>query len=195
MKAKNIPNILSVLRLMMAFAFAAIFIWGYPDYVPAAIVLFVLSGVTDVLDGILARRFGWITNAGKILDPLADKLMQITAMLCLVLRGLLPWWILVFVMGKEALMGIGSIVFFRRSRQIGVSRGYGKAYTVLFFAVVVALLLFSEWFDAHLWAETAVCIALIAVAFSVLILYYIGYMSSRAKRKAAMQAKVSRKEA
>ena len=195
MKAKNIPNILSVLRLLMAFAFAAIFIWGYPDYVPVAIVLFILSGVTDVLDGILARKFGWITNAGKILDPLADKLMQITAMVCLVWKGLLPWWILVFVMGKEVLMGIGSIVFFRRNRQIGVSRGYGKAYTVLFFAMVVALLVFSEWFHTHPWAETAVCIALIAVAFSVLILYYIGYMSSRAKRKAELQVQVSRKEA
>ena len=93
MKAKYIPNILSIVRILMSFAFAANFNWAYPDYVMLAAVIFVLSGITDVVDGILARKFDWVTNAGKILDPLADKLIQCTALLCLVFREIDPWWI------------------------------------------------------------------------------------------------------
>ena len=89
MKAKYIPNILSVLRILMAIAFALVFIL-WPDRFYVAVIIFVVAGATDVLDGILARRFGWITNAGKILDPLADKLMQLTALVCLHFSGLIP---------------------------------------------------------------------------------------------------------
>ena len=179
MKAKYIPNILSVLRLLMSFAFAALFIWGYPEHIFTALAIFVLAGITDVVDGILVRRFNWITNAGKILDPVADKLMQCTALLCLVLRGILPWWILAAIVVKELLMGCGAVVLFHRSKVIGVSKYFGKAYTVLFYAVVCLFLLFGDWLGAHPAATYALCIFMIAVAVAVVIMYYLSYLKSK----------------
>ena len=176
MKAKYIPNILSVLRLFMSFAFAAVFIWGYPDYV-------MLSGVTDVVDGILARKFGWVTNAGKILDPLADKLMQCTALICLVFWEIVPWWILILIVVKELLMGCGAIVLFRKSHEIGVSKYFGKAYTVLFYAVIMLFLLFQDRLSVHEWATHALCIFMAAMAFCVLTLYYISYLKNKTKKR------------
>ena len=122
MKAKYIPNILSVLRLLMSFAFAAVFIWAPDEKLYIAVIIFVVAGITDVVDGILARRNNWITEAGKILDPLADKLMQCTALFCLAFKGLVPWWIFVFFAAKELLMGAGAILLFRKKHEIGVSR-------------------------------------------------------------------------
>ena len=182
MKAKYIPNILSIIRLFMSFAFAAIFIWGYPDYVMLAAIIFILSGVTDVVDGILARKFGWVTNAGKILDPLADKLMQCTALLCLVFREIVPWWILILIVLKELLMGCGAIVLFKKSREIGVAKYFGKAYTVIFYAVIMLFLLFQDWLGANMWATYALCIFTAVIAFGVLILYYISYLKNKMKK-------------
>lgn len=183
MKAKYIPNILSIIRLFMSFAFAAIFIWGYPDYVMLAAIIFILSGVTDVVDGILARQFGWVTDAGKILDPLADKLMQCTALLCLVFRGIVPWWILILIVLKELLMGCGAIVLFKKSREIGVAKYFGKAYTVIFYAVIMLFLLFQDWLGANMWATYALCIFTAVIAFGVLVLYYISYLKNKTKKQ------------
>ncbi len=183
MKAKYIPNILSIIRLFMSFAFAAIFIWGYPNYVMLAAIIFILSGVTDVVDGILARKFGWVTNAGKILDPLADKLMQCTALLCLVFREIVPWWILILIVLKELLMGCGAIVLFKKSREIGVAKYFGKAYTVIFYAVIMLFLLFQDWLGANMWATYALCIFTAVIAFGVLVLYYISYLKNKMKKQ------------
>ena len=79
---KHIPNILSALRIVMVGVFAGLFMTG--QYI-AALSVYVLAFFTDVLDGRLARRHGWITNLGKLLDPLADKLMVVTALLCIYL--------------------------------------------------------------------------------------------------------------
>ncbi len=192
MKAKYIPNILSIVRLLMSFAFAAIFIWAYPDYVMLAAVIFVLSGITDVVDGILARKFDWVTNAGKILDPLADKLMQCTALLCLVFREIVPWWILILIVLKELMMGCGAIVLFKKSREIGVSKYFGKAYTVVFYAVVMLFLLFQDWFSVNMWATYVLCIFTAVIAFGVLVLYYISYLKNkmRKQRKATTDGNV-----
>jgi len=182
LKAKYIPNILSVIRILMAFAFAAVFIW-LPDKLYIAVIIFVAGGITDVVDGILARRFNWITNAGKILDPLADKLMQITALICLFASKLVPWWLLVPIVIKEIIMGIGSVVFYRMFKTIGVSKNYGKAYTVLFYVVIAAVIVFDAWFATHEWVKYVLCIATAASGFAAIVLYYITYLKGKLGRK------------
>lgn len=182
MKAKYIPNILSVIRIIMAFAFAAVFIW-LPDKLYIAVIIFVAGGVTDVVDGILARRFGWITDAGKILDPLADKLMQITALICLFVSKLVPWWLLVPIVIKEIIMGIGSLLFYRMFKTIGVSKNYGKAYTVLFYVVIASVIVFDFWFATHEWVKYALCIATALAGFAAIVLYYITYLKGKLGKK------------
>ena len=88
MKLKNIPNILSCIRILLVFVF--LFVFFVVDNIYLALLIFLIAGATDVIDGYLARRNNWITNLGKILDPVADKLMQCTVLLSLLIKGLVP---------------------------------------------------------------------------------------------------------
>ena len=83
MNRKQIPNILSVIRLLMVPVFIAIYFSDIKNAEIWALAVFVAAELTDVLDGYLARKNGWTTEAGKILDPLADKLMQAAAIISL----------------------------------------------------------------------------------------------------------------
>lgn len=182
MKAKYIPNILSVLRLLMALAFAAVFIL-LPDKLYIAVIIFVVAGVTDVVDGMLARRFNWITTAGKILDPLADKLMQVVALVCTVVGGLVPWWLLLPIVLKELTMAVGSVIYYRMFKTVGVSKNYGKSYTVLFYVVIAAVIVFDGWFAAHEWVKYVLCLATAACGWMAIVLYYITYLKGKLGRR------------
>ena len=180
MKAKNIPNILSVIRIVLAFCFAGIFIWWYtPEGIVAAAVIFVVAGISDVVDGILARRFGWITDAGKLLDPIADKLMQCVSLLCLVAREILPLWILLIIIIKELMMGCGAIILFKKSREIGVAKNFGKAYTVLFYAVVFLFLVFGDAVSGNVVVTYILCALMALAGLSAVVLYYISYLKNK----------------
>ena len=100
MKAKYIPNILSAFRILLALSFPFVFFGLYPNIIPAMIV-FLTAGATDVIDGTLARRNHWISNLGKVLDPIADKLMQAVVIISLTLKHLLPLWLAVACVVKE----------------------------------------------------------------------------------------------
>ena len=96
-----IPNILSALRIVMVGAFVAAFFSDHPNNLLLALSIFITAGLTDVLDGYLARRFAWTSNIGKILDPLADKLMQCVVLISLAVKGLIPVWLPVIYIAKE----------------------------------------------------------------------------------------------
>ena len=95
---RHIPNILSFIRLILVGVFIALFING--KYI-AALATYVAAFATDLLDGYLARRNNWISDLGKVLDPLADKLLLIAAIVCFWSEGWLDTWILVVVLAKE----------------------------------------------------------------------------------------------
>lgn len=183
MKAKYIPNVLSVLRLLMSLAFAGIFLLMGEEYYYVCVIIFVVAGVTDVVDGMLARKFNWITSAGKILDPLADKTMQIVALICVAVGELVPTWLLIPIVLKEVIMGIGSIVFYCMFKTIGVAKNYGKAYTVIFYLVIAAMIVFRSWFDANDWAKYVLCIVTALSGFAAIVLYYITYLKGKLGKK------------
>ena len=89
MKLKNISNILSIIRICLVFVFLALF---FTDNVLLALIVFLVAGATDIIDGYLARKYNWVTALGKILDPVADKLMQCTVLICLLIGGYIPVW-------------------------------------------------------------------------------------------------------
>ena len=101
MKLKNIPNILSIIRIILVFVFVAVFFVA--DSPVWALIIFLTAGATDVVDGYLARRFNWITNLGKILDPFADKFMQCTALVCLCIKNFVPLWFVIVFFAKVLL--------------------------------------------------------------------------------------------
>ncbi len=138
MKLKYIPNILSAIRLMLV----GIFVYSY-FYVSryVALSVFILAGATDVLDGILARKFKWITNLGKILDPIADKSMQITVLICMSVDNfLIPWWLPAFFVIKEALMALGALFVFKKRDTVVSSRWFGKLAVCIFYAVIFIII-------------------------------------------------------
>lgn len=136
-----IPNILTTARVAMVPLFAYFML--VKDNLRAGALIFVLAGVTDIIDGFIARRFNMITNFGMIYDPFADKLMQITAIVCLAMMKIIPKWLLVIVIAKEATMiVIGGILYLRKI--VVRSNWYGKAATVIFYAAVLCIILWGE---------------------------------------------------
>ena len=135
MKLKNIPNILSIIRIILVFVFGFVFFaLNEPLW---AIIIFLVAGATDVVDGYLARKFNWITNLGKILDPLADKLMQCTVLVCLAIKNYIPWWLVIPYFAKEVTTLIVGFVVIRRRSVVIVSKWYGKAAVCFFYLTMV----------------------------------------------------------
>ena len=154
MKLKHIPNILSVIRIFLVLVFVfVLFVLDSPLW---AIIIFLTAGATDVVDGYLARRFNWITNLGKILDPFADKLMQCTVLVCFWIKGLIPLWFVIPYFAKEvATLVVGAIVIKRRNVVV-VSKWYGKAAACLFYVTIVVSAWFKDFFAANQLAQILV---------------------------------------
>lgn len=102
---KHIPNILTIIRfLLIPFT---IFYALQDNYVAVMIVL-TLSGITDILDGAIARKYNFITDFGRLVDPLADKCTQISVLIVLTIKSIIPVWIIIIVTTKELLSIIGA---------------------------------------------------------------------------------------
>jgi cardiolipin synthase len=110
MNARHLPNLLCVLRIVLVYPVAAWILQGRHEEVLA---LFALAAFTDALDGFLAKRFDWTSELGKVLDPLADKLLLITVFVCLSLTGLVPWWLTVLVVLRDLVIVFGALTFRR----------------------------------------------------------------------------------
>ena len=162
MKLKNIPNILSIIRICLVFVFIALF---FKVNVWAALIIFLIAGATDIVDGYLARRYNWITNLGKILDPVADKLMQCTVLVCLCIGEYIPiWFAVVFFLKELCTLLMGFIVIKRRSVTV-VSKWYGKLTVCLFYATIAVSVIFHSFFEAHNVLQHIICIP--AVFFAI----------------------------
>lgn len=140
-KNLTVPNLLSVIRIVIVPFFAYFFIKG-KTY--EAIVLLVLSGISDCLDGFIARKFNQITEIGKILDPFADKITQVTVALCLAIRfpAICPFLIL-FLVKELAMLGCGIYLIGHKKRKPGASLWFGKVATVMFY-ISAGVIFFME---------------------------------------------------
>ncbi len=175
---KHIPNILTVARF---FLIPIILTFIFTNNYIIAIVFLTISGLTDVLDGFIARKFDLITNFGKLIDPFADKLTLISVLTALTIKQIVPIWILVVVVLKEFLMISGASFLYGKELVVS-SRWYGKLSTVLFYLAIVCSLFIGIWneFVAHAGSNLITLInfdiyiyylALIATIFS-LIMYF-----------------------
>lgn len=176
MKLKYIPNILSSIRILLVFVFIYVFFFsGENNYFWAAII-FLAAGATDVIDGFLARRFNWITNLGKLLDPLADKLMQCTVLICLWIDDILPWWLIFPFILKEFLMLLGGLLMLKRRSVVVSSNKIGKFAVLLFYAAVVIIILKGNSMSA------ATMNTLLLVAFAMTVTAMVVYVYHYAKK-------------
>ena len=113
----NVPNLLTMLRMAAVVVFIVLFARGKKN---AAMIVFILAAVTDVLDGYIARRFHLITSFGKLMDPLADKLMTLSALVCLTVTGYVPLWLVIIEGAKECFMVIGGCIVLRKKKLVAL---------------------------------------------------------------------------
>jgi cardiolipin synthase len=106
----NLPNLICVLRMLLIYPVA---LWIMQGRYPAVMGLFALAALTDALDGFLAKRFGWTSELGKVLDPTADKLLLVTVFVCLSVVGLVPWWLTAVVILRDLVILFGALTFIR----------------------------------------------------------------------------------
>lgn len=134
---KHVPNILSVCRILLIPVIVYSIVSG--NYL-LALIIFTISSLTDIVDGYIARNFDAVTNVGKLLDPLSDKLTQISLIASLVWADVISGWILMVLLIKEFIMIAGAAFLYGKSVVV-YSKWYGKLATVLiYFSIVVSLL-------------------------------------------------------
>ena len=169
-KIFTVPNILSMFRIILV----PIIVWIYfdsriKDHYLLALVLVFISALTDVLDGIIARKFNLITDLGKILDPIADKLTQFVVVFCLACDYPLMTVVAVIIFAKELLMLIGAVIFVKRGNETPYARWWGKLTTVVLYATMLMFILSSflmvtlpEWLSV---TAISLCIACLVFSF------------------------------
>ena len=138
---KHVPNILTIIRFLLI---PIIVIFAFEDNYIATIVVLTISGLTDVLDGYIARKFNFISNFGKLMDPLADKMTQVALLGTLAIQKIIPVWIIVIVIIKEFLMVSGASFLYGKELIVS-SKWYGKLTTVLFYIAIVCSLFTEYW--------------------------------------------------
>lgn len=163
---KNVPNILSIIRILLI----PFFVWQMliENTLIAGIIL-IASGITDFLDGFLARRFNWVTSLGKVLDPIADKLTQTAISVTMILTLKSYWYIFVIIISKDLIMLILGGWLIKKGTKIDGAKWFGKVATFVFY-VVIAILLFVQ----NLSNTTMFILLCVVAVFSVFsILMYI----------------------
>lgn len=162
-KIFTIPNLLSLFRLLLV----PLCVWLYlreQEYLLTAGLL-VLSGITDVADGLIARRFHMISNIGKILDPIADKLTQAAMLFCLIFRYPHMVYPLLLMVVKELFIGITGWLAIKKTEQVVGAKWHGKAATVLLYAMLFLHLLWLHVPPVFSDVLIIICSAAILLSF------------------------------
>lgn len=175
----NVPNLLSLFRLALVPVFAAVFFQPAPESRYWAAGIYALAFLTDIADGWIARHFNQITRLGRILDPLADKLMTFTVIICITVAGIIPLWAVVVFFLKEAAMCVGAMSMYHRVDDVIPANYLGKTSTFVFFVVCAALVLFPT--IPRRWATGMIAFALglTIVAFAAYLLQYLTVIGKR----------------
>ena len=138
----NLPNKLTMFRVILipffVFFLLAPYFEGYGNYV--AVAIFIVASLTDLLDGKIARKYNLVTNFGKFMDPLADKLLVCSAMICLIELGLLPAWIVILIIAREFIISGFRLIASDNGVVIAASY-WGKFKTTFQMLMVIVLLL------------------------------------------------------
>lgn len=177
----TVPNLLSLFRLILIPVYISIYMNARnpSDYFMAAMILAV-SCLTDLIDGKIARHFNMVTNLGKLLDPLADKLTQFALILCLSLRHPVLWYVVGLFFIKEILQLTACIISLNKGMTMTGSFLAGKLSTTVLFISLIFLVMLP-----NISENVVLIIALIDSAFLILafIRYAFAFLSKRAKRK------------
>lgn len=181
----TIPNLLSVIRILIIPAFAYFFMTGEPVW---AIVMLALSGISDFLDGKIARKFNQVSALGKVLDPVADKLTQITLAVLLFISfnkatdatlKAFSWIFLVFIVKELIMVVFGGIMLLLNLRP-SAAEIFGKVATFAFYAIMLVIVAFGPEVgllkDVAFTLPSVVMMILVAISAILTIVAFISYL-------------------
>lgn len=173
----NLPNILTMLRLIMIPLFVKVYYLPAPKW---ALVVFLLASATDYLDGYLARKWNQVTSFGKLMDPLADKVMLLTVLFCLseTQPDYLPKWVFYTMLIKEGMMVLGSL-FMLGKKVVVMANWYGKVATIAFIVAVFAIF---PWHDLVWLKELGRVLIYVAMGLSILAMFNYAYKAFIVKK-------------
>lgn len=170
----TIPNILTYFRILLVPAFVIVYltsrslaghIW--------AIVIIAVASLTDIVDGIIARKFNQITDLGKIIDPIADKAMEFAMLFCVVIKYPIVWILVGIFAAKELVSFFISLYLFRRGKHIAGANWAGKLCTIALYATMLALLVFPNIPETVIRIMVYTTAAVMLLAFGVYMSMYI----------------------
>lgn len=153
---RHIPNILSGTRILMIPIFVVLMMHNHTF---AAGITLALSGLTDLLDGFLARKFGWVSPLGKVLDPAADKLTQVTVCIVLAIRLRRYWPFFALLLTKDAIMLILGGYLLAKGVKMEGAKWFGKVVTTLFYITMASIVFLPSmpgWLTTTLLAVTTI---------------------------------------
>ena len=167
----SVPNVLSYIRILLVPLIIILYCVYNLHYWAAGLI--VLSGITDVADGFIARRFNMVTDWGKFIDPVADKLTQCAMVLC---AATVTWWVaflLALMLVKDFLLFLWGLMLFRRQDKVSSSCWYGKMCTVVVYACMFSLFIYPKMPEEIVAVLFSACV--VAVALSTILYgnYYV----------------------
>lgn len=189
-RMNQIPNYISVFRILLIPIYVLLFFDVVPllnlKPLPAAGIVFILAGISDAVDGFLARRNHWITDVGKLLDPLADKLLEVVVAVCLAIKFGGPFTILSAIIAfKEIVMIVGAYLIMSKSKVYVSSVWCGKLATVVWYALLCFVHFFSAA-ETNMLLSYFLCIILILVMNLAFVVYAFNYATQIQSTKEAI---------
>ena len=178
----TIPNILSMIRILLIPVI--VYLYCFEKRYGAAVLILLLSGLTDVVDGFVARHFHMISDLGKILDPVADKLTHLATLVCLATRFSLMQLLFAALALKELTLGILGLVVVKKTKDVRGANWHGKLTTCLLY-LTMALHIF--WTDIPSSVSAALVGASLAVMLLSFVLYFRRHLRQLSENRSAEQ--------
>lgn len=189
-RVNQIPNYISLFRIVLIPVYALFFFdaFHFDNIKPlvAAGIVFIIAGISDAVDGFLARKNHWITDVGKLLDPLADKLLEVVVAICLAIQFGGPFSILAaIIIFKEIVMIVGAYLIMSKSKVYVSSVWCGKLATIVWY-VLLCVVHFFPMVESNLLLSYFLCIVLILVMNLAFVVYAFNYASQIQSTKDAI---------
>lgn len=175
-EAFSIPNLLSYFRLLLIPLFIQLYIRG--DFTEALITL-AASGLSDIIDGRIARKYNMVTDLGKVLDPVADKLTQCAMMICVATRYPAMWWLLGIHVVKELIMIVAGYYVLKKTDTVNSAIWCGKLCTGVIYAVMMSHVILPNIPQSVSAASAAVCAGLIVLSLVVYTARYVRLLGGK----------------
>ena len=177
---RYVPNMITSLRFFLVPIFIAVFYSSSENSLLYATLIFALAGITDMLDGYIARKYDLVTKLGIALDPLADKLMQLTVLITFTTKGYIPLWAIIIIGIKEVLMIIGGLILYHGKSNMAIPANvFGKLATVVFYVTIFTIAFITK--SASNPISLALIIATVVITITAFIKYFIDFLKVKNK--------------